>query len=44
MERMAENDVHVQELLSLTILERLGDNPKLLEVASVYMGIKQKFY
>lgn len=42
MERMAEGDVHVQELLSMTILERLGDNPKLLEVASVYMGDKTK--
>lgn len=43
MERMAtEGDIHVQELLSTTILERLGDNPRLLEVAAVYMGDKTK--
>lgn len=43
MERMAtEGDILVQELLSTTILERLGDSPKLLEVAAVYMGDKTK--
>jgi hypothetical protein len=43
MERVAtEGDIQVQELLSMTVLERLGDNPKLLEVAVIYMGDKTK--
>lgn len=39
MEKMAlEGDIKVQELLSTTILERLGDNSELLKVAHVYMN------
>jgi hypothetical protein len=38
-ERMATNgDIYVQEVLSVTILERIGDNPKILKVAHKYMG------
>lgn len=42
MERMAESDRYVQEVLTVTILARLGDNAKILEAAAVYMGDKTK--
>jgi hypothetical protein len=37
-ERMAKGDEYVQELLSVTILERLGDNKEILNTAYKYMG------
>ncbi|TCS96839.1 DUF7674 family protein [Hazenella coriacea] len=37
-----EGDMEVKELLSTTILERLGDNPKLLKEAYIYMGENTK--
>ncbi|TFB12912.1 hypothetical protein E3U55_16915 [Filobacillus milosensis] len=37
-ERMATGDEYVKELLTVTILERLGDNEEILNTAYKYMG------
>jgi hypothetical protein len=43
LERLANHeDIHIQELVAVTVCERLGDDPKLLRRAHEYMGARTR--
>jgi hypothetical protein len=43
LEQLANHeDVHIQELVAVTICERLGDDPQLLHKARKYMGARTR--
>lgn len=43
LEHLANHeDIHVQELVAVTVCERLGDNPKILHRAHQYMGARTR--
>ena len=43
LERLAKHeDIHIQELVAVTVCERLGDDPKILHRAHKYMGARTR--
>jgi hypothetical protein len=43
LERLANHeDIHIQELVAVTVCERLGDDPKILNRAHKYMGARTR--
>lgn len=43
LEQLAnQKDVHIQELVAVTICERLGDDPQILHKARTYMGARTR--
>lgn len=41
-ERMMQEDITIQNVITVTILERLGDDPEILKEAYKYMGTKTR--